>query len=298
RDWRDFYGFRVDTTTPVSTDFLGISRNVEVVENTNDIERTYRGVQFQSQWRPNLLRGLGLGLNYTWSELKGNDTQESSTSGTVGNDPGTIYYSEFLNYERRKPIGFLGGDQTHRARAWASYDFSLGPLGRLNTSLLHNYDSGSPYSLVGSVRVRGTGTGAPTTPHYINPPTTSTYYFSDRGEFRLEDVHRTDLALNYSFPIRRVALFAQAEMLNVLNNDTVTSINTTVTTAAQSSSFAAFNPFTTPRENLIECPQTASLAECRTMGAHFRKGTLWGQPTGPASYQLARTYRFNVGVRF
>ena len=81
--------------------------------NTNDIERTYRGVQFQTNWRP---RRFNIGLNYTWSELRGNDEQETATSGTVGNYPSGVYYPELTSYANYQPVGWLTGDQRHRAR--------------------------------------------------------------------------------------------------------------------------------------------------------------------------------------
>jgi hypothetical protein len=298
RDWSDFYAFRIDDSTPRTTDFLGIRRDTSIVENTDDIVRKYRGVQFQSQWRPEFVRRLGMGLNYTWSELTGNDEQESALSGTVGNAPGSIYYAELLNYANRLPVGILAQDQTHRAKFWASYDIPLGFVGSMNMSVLHNYDSGLPYSAAGTVRVQGAGTGAPTGLTYVSAPTTGQYYFSDRGEFRLNDVHRTDAALNYTLPIWRVGLFVQAEMLNVFNNDEIVGISTAISTAAQNANFTAFNPFTTSRDSLIECPQGTPLTQCRDMGAHWQKNASYGNPTGPASYQLPRTYRFNVGVRF
>jgi hypothetical protein len=298
RDWRDFFAYRVDASTPQSEDFLGIGRDVSIVENTNDIVRKYRGIQFQSQWRPEFVRRLGMGLNYTWSELTGNDTQENAASGNIGNTPGSIYYPELLDYARREPIGFLGQDQTHRAKVWASYDIPIGFLGNVNLSALHNYDSGLPYSVSGTVVVAGAGTGSPTGLTYINAPTTGAYFFSERGALRLPDTHRTDLALNYSLPIRGLNLFAQAEMLNIFDRSDLVTVNTVVNSAAQSAAFARFDPRTTPVESLIECPQGTALAQCQAMGAHYQKGVNFGNPTGPAAYQLARTYRFNVGVRF
>lgn len=299
RDWSDFYSFRVDQTTPEMTDPLGIAHDVEIVENTNLITREYQGVQFQSQWRPGR---FNFGLNYTWSELTGNDEQESPTSGTVGNAPGATFYSEYLNYDRRQPIGFLSQDQTHRARAWVGYDLPIPSfLGALNLSLLHNFDSGTPYSAVGTIRL-GTAAGlpAPSTLGYVSAPGSGQYFFTDRGEFRLPDINRTDLAVNYNFPqIWRLQVFAQGEVLNIFENDEVFSrINTSVLTAQNSSNFTAFNPFTTPVESLVECPQGTPGAQCKTMGAHWQRGSSFGQPTGPLSYQLPLTYRASVGLRF
>ncbi|MCA1732125.1 MAG: TonB-dependent receptor, partial [Acidobacteria bacterium] len=119
RDWNDFYSFRVTEQNPTVVDFLGIGHDLQIVENTNSIEREYRGVQFQSSWRPAIHdRRLNFSVNYTWSELEGNDSQESANSGVIGNDDPKQFYPEFLAYDNWKPVGYLSGDQRHRLRAW------------------------------------------------------------------------------------------------------------------------------------------------------------------------------------
>ncbi|MFA6954999.1 MAG: TonB-dependent receptor [Thermoanaerobaculia bacterium] len=296
RDWKDFYAYRVDQSTPVQTDPLGIDHDVSIVENTNDISREYRGIQLQSGWRPGR---FNVGFNYTYSTLQGNDEQESVGSGTIGNSPGSIYYSEVLNYDRRQPEGDLTQDQPHRVRAWVGYDIPLRPMfGAVNVSLLHSFDSGLNYSAVGTIDLESYA-GAPTPAKYVAAPTSGQYYFSDRGEYKLSDTNRTDLALNYSFPkLWNVELFAQAELLNVFYNQEVTAVSTTVNSSGTSANFKPFDPFTTPVDQLIECPQGTSGANCFKMGAHWQKGSAFGTPTNAASYQLPRSYRFSVGARF
>ena len=73
-------------------------------------------------------------------------------------------------------------------------------------------------------------------------------------------------------------------------------MNSTISTAVNSSAnYNTFNPFTTTP---VECPQTTAAASCKALGANWQKGSLFGQPTGPTSYQLARTFQVSVGVRF
>ena len=292
RDWKDFYAFRVTReSNEIVTDQLGIDHDLAIVENTNDIERNYRGVQSQFAWRPGR---FNVGLNYTWSKLRGNDEQETATSGTVGNQPGSIYYPELNGHARYQPVGYLNGDSRHRARAWVGYDVPLPAfLGRLNATVLQSFDSGTPYSAALLPPPLGAGldlsdyfdeltAGA----GYESASDLGQYYFSDRGEFRLDDVSSTDVALNYGYPIGRFALFAQGEALNVFNRQTATIVNTTVT------QLAPFNPFT---ETPVE-------------GVHWRKGANFGRPTSAtasiplnaftSNFQVARTYRFSVGFRF
>ncbi|HEX8618632.1 MAG TPA: hypothetical protein VF911_13695, partial [Thermoanaerobaculia bacterium] len=229
------------------------------------------------------------------------------TSGTVGNSPGSISYPELRDYERRLPVGYLTSDQRHRARAWAGYDVPMpSVLGGLNISVLHSFESGTPYSAVQNINLTNflptLLNGAP----YKTYSSGQQYYFSERGEYRLDDVNSTDVGLNYRLPISRFELFAQAEVLNVFNRQTVRVVNTTVATANTSTNFTPFNPFTTTQ--LIECPQGASGATCKAMGAHWQKGASFGQPTSAtastpgnaftSNYQTARTYRFSAGFRF
>ncbi|MDQ3280657.1 MAG: TonB-dependent receptor [Acidobacteriota bacterium] len=310
RDWHDFYGFRVDRGSySQRVDPLGIPHDVAVVENTNDIERTYRGVQFQTNWRPG---PFTFGLNYTWSKLRGNDEQESATSGTVGNAPGSISYPELRNYAQRLPIGYLSSDQRHRARAWAGYDLPLPRvIGALNVSVLHSYESGTPYSAVANITLAPYSAALRGDAPYVTFNNSQQYFFSKRGEFRYDDINSTDIALNYRLPIGRFEIFAQGDVINVFDNDTVRIVNTTVTTANTNSNFTPFNPFTTTQ--LIECPQftdgkATPAATCKAMGAHWQKGASFGLPTSavastPANaftsnFQTARTYRFSAGFRF
>jgi len=321
RDWKDFYGFRTDRGSYVQAiDPLGIRHDVSLVQNTNDVERSYRGMQFQTSWRP---RRFNVGLTYTLSELKGNDEQESPTSGTVGNAPGSISYPELRNYARRLPTGYLAGDSRHRARAWLGYDVPMPDvLGRLNVSVLQTFDSGTPYSAVATtangaaINLAPYATqllaGAP----YVTFSNRQQYYFSDRGEFRLDDISSTDIALNYRYPIAGIELFAQGDVLNAFDRQTATIVSTSLTTNGNTptitladgtrvQAFRAFNPFT---DAPVECPQGTAAAACYAMGAHWQKGAAFGTPTSAtastpgnaftSNFQVARTYRFSVGVRF
>jgi len=292
RDWNDFYSFRVTEANDTAVDFLGIGHDLQIVENTNNIKREYRGVQFQSSWRPSFHQSrFNLGVNYTWSTLEGNDTQESANSGVVGNNDPKNYYPEFLAYEQWQPVGYLPGDQRHRLRAWLGYDLPTpAVVGHFNVSVLQNFDSGQPYSAAGTIDTfRYAGA-----PEFSDKLTYSgfgddTYFFSDRGAFRTEDISSTDLAVNYRRPLfRGFEIFAQAEMLNAFNNDAVDTVDTTIRTWTSGGTFCGgarcqqFNPFTTtPVE-----------------GVHWAKGDSFGKPTALTHYQDPRQWRFSLGLRF
>ena len=123
---------------------------------------------------------------------------------------------------------------------------------------------------------------------YVSVPTGVNYFVSDRGEFRWNDVHSTDLALNYALPIRQFGLFVQGEVLNVFNNAAQVGGNLSVFTARDDASLETFDPFT----------------ETPVQGAHYVLGSNFGKATTPTTqatqghYQLPRVYRFSIGLRF
>jgi len=234
---------------------------------------------------------VNLGLSYTWSEATGNEVGETAGSGPSASVPNS--YREYKAFAQNNPMGFLPNDQTHRARLWASYEQPLGPLGSLNVSVLQRFDSGTPYSATANVNVGSFVTN----PGYATPPATATYFFSDRGEFRTDDVTATDLALNWNLPIRRVNLFVQGELINAFNEQAITTASSSVT-AFNGAAQNRFNPFTTDPSKLKECPQGTATATCVAGGFHWRKNAAFGTATGPGSYQLPLTYRFSAGIRF
>jgi hypothetical protein len=277
RDWKDFYASRIDRSTPQENDFLGIGHDIAIIENTNLVSREYRGIQFQSNWRP---RRFNIGLNYTWSTLRGSDEQETVNSGTVGNFPGSMYYPELRDFARYQPEGYIANqDQRHKARLWIGYDLPLPRLvGLLNVSLLQRYDSGVPYSALTQIDLSPYEDELLAGTTYVSAPLTVQYYFSDRGAFRTEDVHATDLSVNYRYPIGRFEIFAQGELVNAFNRGAVVVVNTSV------NQLADFNPFT---ETPVE-------------GVHWAKGSLFGQAPSASSvnFQTMRTYRLSAGIRF
>ncbi|MDX9735586.1 MAG: hypothetical protein RBU36_15750, partial [Thermoanaerobaculia bacterium] len=147
-----------------------------------------------------------------------------------------------------------------------------------------NFDSGLPYGAVGAVDTRPYVTN----PGYLSVPSSHTYYFTARDAFKTDDVWRTDLSLNLSFrPFGSIEVFASPQVLNVFNQQAQTGVTTTIETAQNTTGYTAFNPFT-----------TAPVQGARNTGANWNYSTAFGSPVSPASYQLPRTFRFSVGLRF
>jgi len=290
RDWGGFYATRLDTITGQRQDTDGKPNDVSWVVNADsETSRRYRAVQLQGTWEDGALR---LGGGYTWSTLRGNEDGEGGLAGgdPPNNRPLDLWYPELLGYPQRRPVGYLTGDQTHRARVWLSWDVPF-VRNSLNVSILQSYDSGTAYSAAGFIDPSGTITpyeGAPRNPGYALTQFAAAgypYYFGGRGALRTDEVFSTDVALNFELPLRRTGVFLQCDLLNVFDEAAVTTPSTEVSTLARSgrlSGLAAFNPFTTTP---IE-------------GVHYRLPSDFGKPTGPSSYQPPRTYRFSVGMKF
>ncbi|HEU4521748.1 MAG TPA: TonB-dependent receptor [Thermoanaerobaculia bacterium] len=290
RNWDDFYTDFTTLETGRTTDDFGNEYDLTVIENSDIYDREYTAVQTQVSYR--LLDRVNLGGTYTWSRLVGNVTGENSGDGpTSGN---AMNYPEYRAAEWNYPMGYLTGDQRHRLKAWASYDVPI-TFGRLNLSLLQNFDSGGRTSTEGSIDVTPSGTTFIENPGYLTPPNGIDYFFGGRGNVKHENITRTDLALNFGVNLGRFELFLQPEVLNIFNEQGLTSFNEEILTNSDVEYLAAFNPYTT---TAIECPQGAAASECEALGAHWQKGENFGEPSGEGSYQTPRTFRFSVGVRF
>lgn len=119
--------------------------------------------------------------------------------------------------------------------------------------------SGAPYSIAGTINLADCGS-CRANPGYQFPETEAGYFFTDRGEFRLDNWTATDLAIGYSLPIRVAQVFVQGEVLNAFNEDQVTAID--------------------------------------TIGVHYIKGPNFGRALANSYYEVPRSWRFSVGLRF
>lgn len=291
RDYKDLYAVFADMSTGKVEDQFGWVYDLEVIGNTNELERSYDGVNLQASFR--LSEKLAIGGNYTWSHAYGNYEGETANSGPVANTANADYYPEYQEQRWSNPSGDLSVDQRHRARIFAVWDLVNTRHHKLSVSAMESFFSGRPYEAIGSIRPYNYVTN----PGYETPPQTLTYYFSKRGAYRTDDITRTDLSLNYSFKVPAlggVELFIEPEVTNLFNEQGADMVDTTVLTRYnQAAVFARFNPFTdTPRE----APQGSSptLAD----GYHWQKGPNFGRPVQVTDYQTPRTFTLSFGVRF
>lgn len=288
RDWSDFYTSFVDRTTGKTQDEFGTQFDQAIIRNDSDLyDRKYYAVQTQFGYRLN--QRFNVGGTYTWSRLLGNVTGEDTGSGPLTGVAGERpeYRQSSWNY----PMGYLTGDQRHRARVWGVYDLPT-PVGDFNFSVLQQFDSGTRTS------VDGTIDPSPflTNPGYVSVPTGVSYFFGGRGNLKTADITRTDLSLNYKIRLLRgVDFFIQPEVLNVFNRQGVQSYDEEVLTNSDATYLAPFNPFTA---NPVECPQGTAAAACTAMGANFQRGVNFGQPNSEGDFQTPRTFRISMGLRF
>lgn len=286
RTYGNFYDLRRDLSTGRVTDTVGNKYDLGLIEVSNDYRREYTGLHTQLAWRAGR---LNLGGSWTWSHLLGNAVGESLASGSQ--DLNAHNYPEYKQQSWNNPVGDLTGDTRHRVRLYGTFDLPVPPsYGALSASVLQAWDTGNPYGARGNIDTRSYVTN----PGYLTPPSATagsdqTYWYTARDAFRTEDVFSTDLSLNYSFKIAgAVELFVSPQVLNVFNAQHVVTVDQTIENAAnQPKYYTKFNPFT-----------TAAVQGARSTGANWNYGPLFGQPTGPTSYQSPRTFRVSAGLRF
>jgi outer membrane receptor protein involved in Fe transport len=284
RNFKDFYSERADTTTGQVTNEIGDEFDLNLIENTNELDRQYAAFSAQINYRFGARTSLG--GNYTLSRLWGNVNGENIGSGPLTGD--ILSYPEYFQRSWSYPGGDLAADQRHRVRLWGNYEVPLpAAVGRVSIGGVQQVQSGTPYGAVGEVRT----VDLIDNPGYVTPPDTVLYFFQGRDAFQTESMFRTDLAVNYNYRLpgrSRSELFAQIQLLNLFNNFQLfnirsDAIDTTVLTAVdEPDRFRPFDPFT-------ETPQ---------QGVHWDYGEKFGQAIGAAAYTQPRTFQFAVGVRF
>jgi hypothetical protein len=164
-------------------------------------------------------------------------------------------------------------DQRHKLRAFAVWDAISTPRHNLSLSWLENFWTGGNYSLDAPVEIDDDWV---TNPGYESPPDSLTYYFGGRRSEHWDNVHRSDLSVNYGFFIKNVELFIQGDLLNVFNEGAQISGDDTINVLND------FNPYThTPVE-----------------GVDWERDEDFGTADSENDFQQPRLYRFSVGIRF
>jgi outer membrane receptor protein involved in Fe transport len=275
----DFYGNFVNPSTGTVTDpRTGTVFNLSVVNNTNAVRRDYKGMSVQAEYR--VLKSLRLSGNWMLSAARGSVEGEDLTNGATRASANE--YPEYRQARWNYPVGYTNGDQRHKVRIWGTYEVPLRPaFGKVALGFMQRLDSGLGYDYNMTIDSRPYVTN----PGYITPPSSVTYYVSDRGEFHFNSISRTDLSLSWNRRLpgwTSAQVFFRGVVTNVFNTLRLDSFNTTIIGRSGDTTLAAFNPFT---ETPVE-------------GVHWKKGPSFGQATSPGSYQSPRDFNFSVGFRF
>ncbi len=296
RNFVDFYNERIDQSTGYVTDSLGRKYDFHAIENTTDAERKYYGLHTGFEARP--YPTFSFGGSWTWSHLYGNFVGENSGSGPLRYTGDQ--YPEYIQRAWNVPTGSLGADQRHRLRLYGSYDLPLPKfVGNWNVGGTFGLDTGQPYGAAGTIN----STPYVTNPGYYQPPTAGvTYWFTARDAFRTPTVTRLDLSLNWTMPLwKTVEIFISPQVLNVFNSAALTTVDSTVVTAASpggsGNKLAPFNPFTQVPVQRPNGDQTVTTANW-DYGPNFGKPTSYTSQLTAGGYQLPRTFRLSCGIRF
>ena len=298
RTFHNFYDLKRDMTTGTVTTPNGTFDKGYYVNNDSTLERTYDAVQLQASYR--FYDRLNVGGNYTYSKAWGNVDGENTVSGPI--TAGALSYPEYQQLRWTFPKGYLSIDQRHKARVWAVWDLINSKHHSLSVSVLQSYFSGTPYGAVGTIAMSGLNKQPyVANPGYKTPPTTQTYWFTNRDAFRTDNETRTDLSFNYNFKMPALGalfeFFVEPRITNVFNKKALEAPNASVYTSRTSGKgLTPFNPFTTAKP--VECPQGSNAATCTQLGANWMKAPTFGKATSYLNYQTPRTFTLSVGVRF
>jgi len=292
REYHDFYATQRDLSTGQvywqDEIAAGVVIDAEfdlgkVVNEDSALRREYNGLHTAFQYRFN--DKLQIGATYSLSRAEGNFDGETAGSGPVTS--GILDYPEYnpVNYATD---GDLAIDQRHKLRAWLVWDFLSTSRFNMSASWLENYSSGSPYGSNATVLVGGGYDWWFEDPGYLSPPLWGTTWIEPRDTYRTDNIHSTDLALNFSFFLgKSFEIYVQPEVLNVFNESGVTDVNEKINTRSYGCSSSVcqyWNPFD-PTYTPVE-------------GLDYEYGSSFGQPENDGDYQTPRTFRVSLGLRF
>jgi len=250
----------------------GVFNNI-VYANSNEPKREYQAVQLIGRYR----------LTDNW-ELDGNWTHQIKNNGNfegeATNQPGiSSPFGDYPGYyvpSRRYPTGKLNDYQADKIRAWTTYTFDWGRGGNLAATLLANYDSATTFSYTASIPHDFTAQQTAINSHYLSQNSgTQTIFFGGRGAGKFKGATTFDVTLLYDVPLwKRLDAFVKGDVINILNNDTLTSWNTAISA------------------------NTGGPFDSNGFPTTYTKSGSFGKAVNNASYPAPRQYSIAVGFRF
>jgi len=112
-------------------------------------------------------------------------------------------------------------------------------------------------------------------------------------QYNFDTSTATDLSLNYELPISKMRLFVQGELVNAFNEQAQIAGDTTVLTRQNGC------VQTTGANAGDDCLRFNPIAgDVPVEGIHYTLGSNFGKARNGLDYQLPRTYRFSLGLKF
>ena len=145
---------------------------------------------------------------------------------------------------------------------------------------------------------------------YVTPQgaASETYYYTNRDAFRSDGFSRTDFAANYNYGVgvgaRKVDLFIQAQVVNILNQQDLCGCGGTVFVnggnlqLGRISGASQNQSIQTPVLNAATMAKFNPLTTTPVEGVNFAKSATFGTPVNRFSYTSPREFRVTFGVRF
>lgn len=263
-------------TTFVSVNGVDVgTQNNTFITNSDALSRTYQAIQLIG--RHVLTDRWDINGNWTY-QLENEGNFEGEGTNTPGISTAFGEYPGYFVEDRHFPNGRLNDFQEHKIRLWSTYHFDFGPAGRLATTLLGNYDSGTTFSFT-SILGRGfSAQQREILSHYFSSPSSQqTVFFGERGAGEFNDFYTFDLGLLYNLPVIPawgLEVFVKGDVFNILNDDTQIGSNVSV-------SANAAGPV-----DAIGLPTT------------FTPSASFGNAQDNTHFVLPREYRVGVGIRF
>ncbi|MDJ0835445.1 MAG: TonB-dependent receptor [Acidobacteriota bacterium] len=274
REWSDFYVQH--TNTNIGGNEAG-TNDLTLINNEDEgYEKSYDAVQSQFSYK--LTDHWQIHANYTWSQTIGN-ANGGTIFGNIGAETALTQYPEFNNFENRLPRRYLPTDVRHRFNGFATWttDFSGG---KMDLMLIQRWESGSPGDIflsIDSQNYADYGMPDPASTGYLSIPSATYYHL---GQVRGDTTLSTDLGFRWLRNIGRLEFFVEANLQNLFNASDIgdgSKIDTSVFLTEM-----PFNVYT-------ETPQE---------GVHYTRGANFGQPLNAGSYQGARSFSLDLGIRF
>ncbi len=257
-----------------------------VYRNTDIPQRDYQALVFQGNYRflPNWVAGATFTLQLkNEGNFQGENANQPGIGSTFGDYAGANGLPSIYQPDRAYPAGKLYDYQQSKLRLWSSYTLDLRSAGRVSLSGLLRVDSGLTYSLAAAGQsLTEIQTALLAEQGYPDAPSSQTIYFGSRGSQSFKGYALLDASLNYDIPVfQSLRPWVKFDVYNLLNNQTLTSWNVTVS------------------------PDPASPLDSMGLATGYTLGSLYGQGTGPRNYPIpfqgqtgGRTFRVAFGFRF